>query len=161
MPLTIIELNREDMRFSSGHFTIFSANKRERLHGHNFRVHALITGEVDDDGLTFDYSDYRQQLLALCRHLHEHFLLPSDSKFLNLQQNDSTVDIEFNAEVFSLLSKDVLVLPLRNITVEELARWFVEELTKDKKAVDELSVKALTIKISSGPGQSGSASWEK
>ena len=39
--LTTIELSKEYLKFSAGHFTVFSATERERLHGHNFSVSAL------------------------------------------------------------------------------------------------------------------------
>ena len=38
MKTTTIGLQKKNMKFSVGHFTIFSATKRERLHRHNFNV---------------------------------------------------------------------------------------------------------------------------
>ena len=52
---TTIEIRKEYLHFSAAHFTVFSATERERLHGHNWRIGALITGPVGDDGLCFDY----------------------------------------------------------------------------------------------------------
>ncbi|EQD50251.1 hypothetical protein B1A_13514, partial [mine drainage metagenome] len=31
-----VDLSKERMKFSAGHFTVFSASERENLHGHNF-----------------------------------------------------------------------------------------------------------------------------
>ena len=46
MPTTTIELHKEAMKFSAGHFTIFGPDRREPLHGHNFTVKAEITAEI-------------------------------------------------------------------------------------------------------------------
>ena len=44
---TTLELYKEEMKFSAGHFTIFSATERENLHGHNFSVY--VAPCADDD----------------------------------------------------------------------------------------------------------------
>lgn len=51
---------------------------RETLHGHNFRVTAVIAGDtLDDDGLLCDFHTVHDQLLELCKpyenaNLHDH-----------------------------------------------------------------------------------------
>ena len=63
--VSTIELFKEAMKFSAGHFTIFSETERERLHGHNFTVYVALTGEVNDKGMIADYRDFNDALLAL------------------------------------------------------------------------------------------------
>ena len=41
-----IELSKEYLNFSAGHFTIFSATERENLHGHNFQVRGAVTAAI-------------------------------------------------------------------------------------------------------------------
>ncbi|MFP2903776.1 6-pyruvoyl trahydropterin synthase family protein [Pyxidicoccus sp. 3LFB2] len=57
---TTIELHKEEMKFSAGHFTIFSATHRENLHGHNFTVYVALTGAVVENGLLSDYGPLKQ-----------------------------------------------------------------------------------------------------
>ena len=64
--LTTIYIDKESHKFSAAHFTIFSASKRERLHGHNFSVAARLVAPVDNNGLTGDYAVYKAQLKKLC-----------------------------------------------------------------------------------------------
>lgn len=52
-------------------------------------------------------------------------------------------------------------MPLANITVEELSRWFVEELIKDKAELDSHRIEKIVVKVFSAPGQSASHDWQR
>jgi 6-pyruvoyltetrahydropterin/6-carboxytetrahydropterin synthase len=159
--LTTIELFKEAMKFSAGHFTIFSADRRERLHGHNFTVQARITGEIDDNGMMGDYRDLKRVLFDLCAGLNEYFLLPGRSPHLTLREEGALIYADFGGERIPFLRGDVLVLPIRNVTVEELARYLVDRLIDDGELLHVGAIHALTVKVSSGPGQVGVARWRR
>lgn len=161
MQLTTIELYKEEMKFNAGHFTIFSPTERERLHGHQFTVQAQITAEVGESGITFDYSIYKKKIIALCRQLNEIFLVAGDSPHLKITHDDQYTYLEFNGEKIPFLDKDILILPVRNVTVEELSRWFIVQLTQDENELNNHHIHEMTIKVLSCPGQSGSATWSK
>jgi 6-pyruvoyltetrahydropterin/6-carboxytetrahydropterin synthase len=55
----------------------------------------------------------------------------------------------------------VKILPIHNVTVEELSNWFIQQLIADKKELETNKIKDIKVKVFSGPGQSGSAAWEK
>ena len=59
------------------------------------------------------------------------------------------------------LPEDVTVLPLTNITVEELSRWFVEELIKDQEELNRHRIEMVHVKVFSAPGQSASHEWHR
>ena len=157
--LTTIELAKEDMKFASGHYTIFSPTHREKLHGHNFRVHAALTATTDDLGMAFDYGIYKKKLRSLCRSLSEYFLIAGASPYQTIHEDGDHTYIHFNNEKIPFLTKDILILPLKNITVEELAKWFVAQLVNDEESLNSYRICAIEIKVYSGPGQSGSYSW--
>lgn len=157
--LTVIELAKDYLKFSIGHFTIFSATERERLHGHNYHVQAVITAEVGPEGLAFNYKKYKEKLFQLCQSIDEYFVLPSASPFLHIEQVDDLLCAHFGEEKIPFLRRDVKLLPIANITVEGLAAWFLGELIKDTATLTADNIHGLLIKISSSPGQSGSASW--
>lgn len=155
MSKVVIEVVRESLHFSAAHFTIFSATERENLHGHNFQLNGIFEGEVKDDGLCFDYGDVKDILQNLCDELDERFLVPADSPYLHINKTaEGLVQLSFNGETMSLPEHDVLVLPLRNITVEELATWTVDRLVADAK-FRALGITRLQIKVASGSGQWG------
>ncbi len=157
---TTIELFKEEMKFSAGHFTIFSATERERLHGHNFTVYVAITGIVDEGGLMGEYGAYKRFLFEACRSLNEYFLLPGDSPHLTIREEGERLYARFNGEEIPFLKRDVQVLPVRNVTIEELARMLGERLVGDERLVSG-AVEALVVKVASGPGQSGSYHWSR
>jgi 6-pyruvoyltetrahydropterin/6-carboxytetrahydropterin synthase len=157
--LSVIELHKENMKFSAGHFTIFSATKREKLHGHNYTVHALITTTVKEMGLSFDYRFYKNKIYWLCRELNGIFLLPGHSPHLKITTDENACHILFGEEKFLIPVGDVRILPVVNITIEELSQWFVNRLIEDQKELSENHIRAITIKVFSAPGQCGSANW--
>lgn len=157
--ITSIELAKEYLKFSAAHFTIFSATERERLHGHNFTVRAKITAPVDENGLCFRYSIFKQHLKKLCRSLDEYTLIAADSPHLTIEEQDEYYRVTFNGRDMLLLKTDTLLLPVKNTTVEELSRYLLDQLLADDTVVIDNNVKKLDITVSSGPGQSGSAHW--
>ncbi|MGV3522668.1 MAG: 6-pyruvoyl trahydropterin synthase family protein [Candidatus Sericytochromatia bacterium] len=162
MPHTItLELFKEDMKFSAGHFTIFSATERENLHGHNFRVHAVIEAEVLANGMCFDYGLYKKRLRALCDQWDEILILPGESPYLQIESDGDYVYALFNGERLPFLKRDVLVLPIANATVEEFSRLLLAELTRDPAELETFGIHSLSLKVFSGPGQSGASHWRR
>ena len=88
---TQIEISKEYLNFSVGHFTIFSKSHRENLHGHNYRLAATIDAPVEREGLTFDYNLIKKTIKALCDEIDEQVLLPSDSPYLDIEEDNDYV----------------------------------------------------------------------
>lgn len=159
--LSTIELFEESFYFSVAHFTLFSATERERLHGHNYRVHALLTAEISEHGITFDYAIYKNKLHKLCKELNTYLLLPGASSILQITEKEPYYQVNFHEDEMFFLKKDVLILPLRNITLEELSNWFLQDLLADSKNLQNCRIREITIRVSNGPGRFGSAHWHQ
>ena len=155
----VIHVKKESLHFSAGHFTIFSATERENLHGHNFQVQAEFEAEIGDDGLVFDYSIVKDLLQVHCDQLDEKTLLPERSPHLQVGESNGYIKAEFNGELMPFLLRDVLTLPIRNVTVEELSNWFIDQIRANED-FQALPVAKLTIRIASGSGQWGVATLE-
>jgi 6-pyruvoyltetrahydropterin/6-carboxytetrahydropterin synthase len=149
---TTIEISKEYLHFNSAHFTIFSATEREDLHGHTFYVRAYVTSPVDENGMAFDYNILKSRLMTLCDHLAEKVLLPERSPHLKLSEAEGYLIAEYGNERLPFLPRDVLTLPVRNITVEELAPWFLDQLQADADVAAQ-NISRLEVQVSSGPGQ--------
>lgn len=158
-PTTTIEITKDYLHFSAAHFTIFSATERENLHGHNFFVGCFLDTNVGTEGLCFDYNVVKTKLNALCQSLDELTLLPDRSPHLRVEKNDGNVVARFGDEEIPFLARDVLVLPIRNVTIEELAGYLSRQLTGDPD-IAALPIQALTLRVSSGPGQWAACRWE-
>jgi len=155
-----LRLAKENMKFSAGHFTIFGPGERERVHGHDFRVAVRVRARVGADGLCFDYGLLKRRIVALCRELNEWMLLPGESPLLRIERDGAFVHVVFGEERIPFLASDVQVLPLANISVEELARHFLGRLLEDRAQVDAFGIEALEVEVASGPGQGASVQWE-
>jgi 6-pyruvoyltetrahydropterin/6-carboxytetrahydropterin synthase len=153
----VIELHPSEFSFSAGHFTIFSATEREDLHGHNYSVSVSLQVFLNDNGMAFDYRLYKKKLHALCARLDRRFLLPSQSNYLQIEEKENMYIAHFGEELIPFLKRDVLILPLTNVTIEELSHWFLQELIKDHEEVIRHHVQTISVSVFNGPGQSGTA----
>ncbi len=157
--LTRIEVLKDYLKFSAAHFTLFSATARENLHGHDFRVRCAVTAAVGEDGLAFDYGILKQVLRALCDELDERVLLPLHSPYLVIEQERDWVFARFADERIPFLRRDVLLVPVRNVTAEELAALLLDRL-RARPEIAALNLQAIELGISSGRGQWASIYWE-
>ncbi len=148
---TILEIDKEAMHFAAAHFTLFSAEERENLHGHNFRVALEVEAGLGEGGIAFDYNCIKTALKSLCDRLDEHVLLPSRSPWLQVTTDGDYLVACFNGERIPFLKRDVLLLPVANITVEALAAWILAELQEDTR-ISALGLGSLAVRVSSGPG---------
>lgn len=156
--LSTIELSKEYLKFSSAHFTIFGNGERERLHGHNFSVRANFKAPVDQNGLCFNYGEFKKKLSVICDSLDEYLLLAGDSPHLKINQTGKYYTVAFGEEQMQFLVSDTLVLPLKNISVEELAGYILRQLLDDAD-IKRAEICAIEVGVSSGPGQWGVCEW--
>lgn len=158
--LASLEIHKEEFSFSAGHFTIFSATEREQLHGHNYYVSVAFDIKIVANGLSFDYRDYKKKIAVLCDQIDRRFLLPAHSPYLKLEEDNDYLIAYFDNKKIPFLKDDVVVLPLTNITIEELSHWFLQHITSDHTQLKKDHIHGITVKVYNGPGQSGGAHWQ-
>lgn len=156
---TRIDLFKEEMKFSAAHFTIFSAGVRENIHGHNFTVRVEIDAAIGAEGLAFDYRGVKRRLTELCRGLNEILLLPTRNPHLVVQDRGEEIVARFGEERLVFLKRDVRLLPLRNISLEELSLYLLDAIVPELTADPVLGVRCVVTRVFSGPGQSASSQW--
>lgn len=156
--LTRIEISKEYLHFAAAHFTLFSASEREHLHGHNFQVTLDIQAPIGTDGLTFDYNILKTALKSMCDELDEQVLMPQHSPYLRIEKDDNYTYILFADERIPFLPRDLTLLPVRNITVEELSYYLLEQL-RQRPDISPLDIRDITLRCSSGEGQWATARW--
>lgn len=153
-----IEIAKHALNFSIAHFTIFSATERENLHGHNFQVECEIVAPVLENGLTFDYGIIKQAVREICDMLDEKTVLPEHSPHLQLEEEGDYTVAVYNDERLFFLHRDVMTLPVRNTTVEELSHFILQRLLSTPDLTDR-GLKEMVVKVSSSPGQTGCTTW--
>ncbi len=154
--LTTLHIEKEAHKFSSAHYTIFSATERERLHGHNYFVSVRIVAKMGINGFSADYNVYKRRIKALCDKYDEYMLLPEFSPFKNLQTVGDEIHATFADKVLKFRADETRVLPVTNVTVEELSHLLLKELLA---AEDDPDLVEVELTVSSGSGQAGSAIW--
>ena len=155
---TRIEISKEYLNFSVGHFTIFDKSNRENLHGHNYRLAAIIEAPLEETGLTFDYNLIKRTMKQLCETIDEQILIAERSPFLAIEKDSDYIYVIFDQERIPFLKRDITLLPIRNITVEELSAYFLDCFLAHK-TVATLPITKVTMKCSSGDGQWASTDW--
>lgn len=162
--LTTIEIDKDYLKFSAAHFTVFSGTERERLHGHNFRVIARFVAEVNNNGMCVDYSVLKKKVQQVCDDLDEYTLIANESPYLSVENtridNNDFYKVTHNQEVMLLRQEDSLLLPVSNTTVEELSRYILEQILQDEAFKTQCEFKEIDIWVSSGPGQKGMTHWQ-
>jgi 6-pyruvoyltetrahydropterin/6-carboxytetrahydropterin synthase len=130
-----IRLEKETVKFSCSHFTIFGAESAEALHGHNYYVSAEFgLNEINPQlGMAFDFNLLKPILKSLAEQLDEHVLVPTRSPFLKIETTPDAVKITHADHSYSFPARDVLLLDIVNVTSEELAREFANRLIKEFK----------------------------
>jgi 6-pyruvoyltetrahydropterin/6-carboxytetrahydropterin synthase len=157
--LVEIELSHATMQFSAAHLTVLSRTSRSNLHGHNFQVAVSIKARIVENGVVCDYRIFEDSIKAICESLDETLLLPLGSPFLAVEESDGLVRARFGHERLQFLTRDVKLIPVQNVTLEELSGWiletFLESLTKDVACLLE----EVTLRVGSGRGQAVATQW--
>ena len=154
--LTTLYIDKEAHKFSAAHFTIFTATERERLHGHNYSVSARIVAPMGDNGFSADYNVYKRRIADLCKPLDEYMLVAGDSPNQIIEERDDEYWVTFAGRTLKFLQDETRLLPVVNVTVEELAHYLLAELITLSEGEGLVEVE---LGVSSGPGQTGSAIW--
>lgn len=97
---------------STGHRVYGHESKCAHLHGHNYRVHFIVSGDLDGIGRVIDFSIVKSKL---CMWIEDNW----DHKFL-------IYDKDPIGSVLSETDKDGVVIVPFNPTAENMAKWLVD-----------------------------------
>ncbi len=154
--LTTLYIDKESHKFSAAHYTIFSATERERLHGHNYSVSARIVAPIGNNGFSADYNVYKSRIKSLCDSLDEYMLLAEDSPVQEIEEEGCNYRVRFADDEMLFLQSDTLILPIRNVTIEELSQFLLEKLVEESAGED---LRELELCVASGAGQNACSRW--
>lgn len=155
----IVELHKDELKFSAGHFMLLSATQRESMHGHDYQIQVAFNTLIIQNGMAFDCRVYKQRLLQICQQLDYRFILPSQSDFMKIHEEKDQWIVQFNQQTIPFLKQDAIVLPICNVTLEELSHWFLEQLISDLSELKKHHIQGIRVKVFNGRGESGSTSW--
>lgn len=148
----VINLQKESFKFSVSHFTIFGPTSAERLHGHNYYVTCDIKVSSTDPqlGMAFDFNLIKPVIKSVCDEIDEYVLVAGKSPFLKINQDALGVEVVFGAKHYRFPKEDVKILPIVNVTSEELARYIANEICLRWPKNISIDSLALTVKETAG-----------
>ena len=145
-----VTIDQGNLRFSAAHF-ISMAGKCERLHGHNYAVSVTLEGELTGDRYVFDFVALKRMTKELCDILDHRFLLPMKSDCISMREDGGEVEVRFKDRRYVFPERDVLRLPLDNITAERLAEHLAGELADRLKG--NANIVRIEVGVEEAPGQ--------
>ena len=150
-----ISLGKEDMKFSSAHFTLFE-HAIERLHGHNYRVSLTLGAPALRRGLLLDFGVVKQEARRLCAELDEALLVPASCDEIAIREQDGEIELLCRGKRYLLPASDCRLLPISNASCECLAEYFCRTLLgRLRPALSAAGVTSLAVTVEESPGQSG------
>jgi len=151
-PRFTLRLAKGDFKFSAAHFTLFGPVEAEPLHGHNYRVLVEVSGdELDELGLLIETGILKRRIRELLVELDDRVLLPERSALLEISAADGSVECRFADRSYRFPQREVVLLPLVNVTMELLARLVWRQLADD---LDPAVATHLAVEIEETDGQS-------
>ncbi|WP_297469635.1 6-carboxytetrahydropterin synthase [Thermococcus sp.] len=127
--------------FDSSHFLALPyESKCLRIHGHTYNVDVEIWGELNENGMIFDFNHLSNLVKLL-----DHRILVSEKWVV--QRSGGRVTVEKNGKRIELPEDEIVILDKPNVTAEYIAEWFAERIAE--KAGE--NVKKILVKVWEDP----------
>ncbi|RIK82445.1 MAG: 6-pyruvoyl tetrahydrobiopterin synthase [Planctomycetota bacterium] len=150
-----VRIEKDTLVFSAGHFITFAGNVCERLHGHNYRVAAEVSGPLDENHYVVDFIALRDTLAAVVKELDHYMLLPTQHPRIVVRADAREVEATFEDRRWVFPRGDCVLLDVPNTTAEMLARHIGERLLARLEARGIAAPETLRIEVDECFGQMG------
>jgi 6-pyruvoyltetrahydropterin/6-carboxytetrahydropterin synthase len=154
-----VRIAKEELVFSAAHFITFAGDICERLHGHNYRLAAEVSGPLDENAYVIDFIALRDELRAIVATLDHFVLLPTGHGRIHVEANDREVVATFEDRRWVFPRGDCVLLPVPNTTAEMLARYIGGQLLAALRTRLAWSPEWLRIEVDECQGQLGICEW--
>ncbi len=138
------------IRFVAGHF-LPSIEKCSRLHGHNYALTIILEGEPDRNGIILDFIKLKEAASKLIEKIDHRMLLPDSGKSMTVRRSGDSISVRFGGKRYQFPASDVVMMPLENVSAEELSAYFAEELARS--GIFGSNVRSVSVGVSEGRGQ--------
>jgi len=157
-----IEQNELQYQISVAHFVV-GKEYSEAIHGHNMGVRVSVIGGLDPKTrMVVDFLKLTPIVERILDQWDHRTLIPSKSPEFSPIQRRGQIEWTHRGKSYSIPAKDIVLLPVENATVEELARLLTDEIANGLLQLDEVkragNIEEITVTVSEYPWQSASAS---
>lgn len=153
VPQYKVRVTKDHLVFSAAHFITFNGNICERLHGHNWRVAAELTGPLDENGYVFDFIALRDQLQKTVDELDHRVLLPTQHDKIKVREDQNEVEATFEERRWVFPREDCILLPVANTTAELIAHWIGQQLMTVIGSDAASQIESVQIEVEENFGQ--------
>jgi len=151
-----IRVDKQYFNFGSAHFLLFPDGTREELHGHNYQCMVDVDGELGEGDVVLDFIPFKPIVKACCDELDHLTLLPSQSKWLTINELEKEFEVFHGGDRFIFPKRDVRVLPLPNTSSERLAEFLCAEIyRRTREQIPNAQINRLRVSVQESPGQMG------
>lgn len=134
---------------------IFKDGTREPLHGHNYRVKVNGHHNKLDDDMVIDFLNLKPIVRKICDEIDHKLILPSECSLLEIKNNGKQVEVTTpDSSFFSFPKSDVLIIPIKNSSVERLAEFIAKEINLEVKKIYNFIFDTLEVEVEESKGQS-------
>ncbi len=150
-----VAITKEDLVFAAAHFITFAGHRCETLHGHNYRASIFIEGGLEPDSwFVVDFAAVKKLMRGLTAELDHKVLLPRDNPKLKIAEDNGSVRVAFDGQPrYVFPSRDCVILPIPNTTVEMLSQYLAGRVRAELGSVH---LKTIEIEVEENFGQSAS-----
>jgi 6-pyruvoyltetrahydropterin/6-carboxytetrahydropterin synthase len=150
-----IRVSKDYLVFSAAHFITLAENVCERLHGHNYRVAAEVSGPLDENQMVFDFIVLRDALRELIAELDHRVLLPTQHPNIGVTATEKSVEAVFQDRRWEFPRDDCVLLPVVNTTAEAMAQYLAHRLSGQLQTKCGIRPGRLQIDVDECYGQIG------
>lgn len=152
-----IFVGKDTHKFSSAHMTVFADGTKERLHGHNFQVSVAL--DLTSRGVEHlvDLAIVKRAVVDQCGEWDQRLLLAAMSpQMQGLRQDSVSCEFTLCGRRYVVPAEEVLLLPVRNVTVETLSELFARSLLERLgPSLPAGSTRAIEVSVTESRNQGG------
>ncbi|MBK9322611.1 MAG: 6-carboxytetrahydropterin synthase [Bdellovibrionaceae bacterium] len=154
MTTTTLQLAKQNFKFSSAHFLIFDDHRAEKLHGHNYQVRVEIgilgLEALETSGFFIDFNVFKKYIKDRLDLWDEMVILPEQHAEMKFQKRGLGLEVTFRDRFYVFPANEVVLLPVRNTSVEQLSRLLAEDFLAEFRTY---KVSFVSVYVEETPGQ--------
>ncbi len=147
------------LRFSACHF-IPNHPKCGCLHGHTYAISVRIEGEQTGEFI-IDFERVKGIVNDICDRLDHRVLVAEKDPRLRIAKKDGiTIEITESQKRYVLPPEDVVFLPTRSVSAEDLCKYFTAGLAQGLRSNGADNIKKIQVRVDEGLGQGAGCELE-
>ena len=150
----LVQVEKDYIGFSSGHFITYDGHQCETLHGHNYRARITLEGSLDENFYVVDFVRIKRMMKKICDELDHRVMLPLHNPLIELEQREDSISVRYKHRRFLFPREDIVLLPIPNTTAEMLAQHICGRALEELHALGVSHLSWIEIEVEESAGQS-------